>query len=482
MKSPFRQLADSVLRSTTTATGQSALPDWMVTPLAMLAGYDAAGARNKDAGWADEGMVRRAIALYRANGSRGGSQAGIAWQFSPNGRQAVQVLPIPANSAQQQAFNELSRRLESVTMNHPRLAPVLEAAMEQGYPFLAARIGEGFQSLTRRFGLPMEPEQAMRIVEQVTSALEYAHYRGVIHGGFDLNDILVNEQGQASLLGVGVEQMRQRLGATGVTVLSSLLPPEVASGAQPADMRTDVFAMGALLYILLTGRVPAAGQQIQLSHSIPAVPVAVDAVLTKALTVDPEERYPSLLEMNRDLRVALRAPRAVTRPSTPFQRSVEAAPVRRSPPPTTHSAPQPARAPGTTPDGFPEPLPMPDIDFSSLNQALEMPEVAAWVKIDIPPAPEIPKVDWGELLQLVDVSAFSSETISLPYAAAETLAPDPLVAAAMAVKATEQRQQSRQQAARQPANVAPRPQAAPPVSKTQPSAKPPAKPRRVRRQ
>jgi hypothetical protein len=480
MKNPFSQLADSVLRSTTTATGQSALPNWMVAPLALLAGYDATGAKNKDTGWADEGMVRRAIALYRANSTRGGSQAAIAWQFSPNGRQAVQVLPIPANSAQQQAFTELSRRLESVTMNHPRLAPILEAAMQQGYPFLAARIGEGFQALTRRFGLPMEPEQAMRIVEQVTSALEYAHYRGVIHGAFDLQDVLVNEQGQASLLGVGVEQMRQRLGATGVTVLSPLLPPEVESGAQPADMRTDVYAMGALLYVLLTGRVPAAGQQIQLSHAVPAVPVAVDAVLTKALAVDPQERYPSLLEMNRDLRVALRAPRAVTRPSTPAQRRVDAAPAHKSSPatPTARSAPQPARASGPTPDGFPEALPMPDIDFSSLNQALEMPEVAAWVQIDIPPAPEIPKVDWGELLQLVDVSSFSSETISLPYAAAETLAPDPLVAAAMAVKATEQRQQSRQRAGQQPAAAAARPQAAPPPSKAQP----PAKPRRVRRQ
>ena len=226
-------------------------------------------------------------------------------------------------------------------------------------------------------------------------------------------------------------------------------------------MRTDVFAMGALVYVLLTGRVPAAGQQIQLSHSIPAVPVAVDGVLTKALAVNPEERYPSLLEMNRDLRVALRAPRAVTRPSTPAPRRVEAAHgpqiavlALRWP----QRAQRPTRPPATTPDGFPEQLPMPDIDFSSLNQALEMPAVEAWVKIEIPPAPEIPKVDWAELLHLVDVSAYSSEIISLPYAAAETLAPDPMVAAAMAVKATEQTQQSRQRAARQPAETAPRPQ------------------------
>lgn len=120
---------------------------------------------------------------------------------------------------------------------------------------------------------------------------------------------------------------------------------------------------------------------------------------------------------------------------------------------------------------------MPDIDFSALNQTLEMPEVDAWVKIEIPPAPEIPKVDWAELLHLVDVSAYSSEIVSLPYAAAETLAPDPMVAAAMAVKATEQTQHSRQRAARQPAEAAPRPQTTAPPAKEQP----PTKPRRVRR-
>lgn len=477
MRSPISDMAGSFLRNTTMPDGQSTLPGWLVTPLSMLAGYDTIGSGKKDAGWADERMVRKAIALYRAANLRGG-QGAVNWQFSADGRQAVQVLPVPTNSIQQQAFVELSRRLESVTMNHPRLAPILEAAVQQGYPFLAARISEGFQSLTKRFGLPLEPEMAMQVAEQVTSALEYAHYRGVFHGAFDLHDILVNERGQASLLGVGVEQLRQRLGATGVTILSPLMPPEVESGAQLPDMRTDVFAMASLVYILLTGRVPAAGQQIQLSHSIPAVPAALDAVLTKGLAVNPEERYPSLLEMNRDLRVALRAPRAVARPSVVAQQRVGSAPARKSPStPPPARRPQPAQAPSVTPDGFPEQLPMPEIDFSVLNQTLEMPEVEAWVKIEIPPAPEIPKIDWGEMLQMVDVSSLSSEIISLPYAAAETLEPDPLVAAAMAVKATEQRQQSRQRSRQAPESVS-RPQNPPPASKPQPA---PQKPRRTRR-
>lgn len=122
---------------------------------------------------------------------------------------------------------------------------------------------------------------------------------------------------------------------------------------------------------------------------------------------------------------------------------------------------------------------MPEIDFTALEQVLEMPQIAEWVQIEIPPAPEIPQIDWAELLQPVDLSQWAGETISLPYEAAETLEADPLVAAAMAVKATEQTQQSRQRPARRPAEFT-TPQPAP---KTQPAAKsqPAAKQRRVRR-
>lgn len=482
MKNPFSMLAESVLHNTTTAAGQSTLPGWLVTPLAIMTGEDVKPA--KAPGWVDENVVRKAIALYRAANARSASPAAVGWQFSPDGLQAVQVLPPPADDLQDPAFEELGRRLASVTMNHPRLAPVLERAMRQGYPFLAARIGEGFQSLTRRLDLPLPPQQALQIGEQVMSALEFAHYRGILHGAFDLHDVLVNERGQISLLGVGVEQLRANLGAPGVALVSPLLPPEVASGLQPPDKRTDVFAMGALLYVLLTGRVPAAGQQIELSQSLPDVPAAVDAVMTRALAVDPDQRYPSLTEMYRDLRMALRARRAVARPSAPAQRSVAPAPARRpSPSGTPRVVPAPAAV--ATLEGFPEPIAMPVIDFSSLEQTLKMPEVAALTAIEIPPAPEIPKIDWATLLQPVDLSSLGGPASDLSYASTETLAPDPLVAAIMAVKATESVQQSRQRPARRPST----PASADAVQPASPPAAAPARPtqastksRRVRRQ
>jgi hypothetical protein len=480
MKNPLTALAESLLHSTTTATGQSTLPDWLVTPLAMAAGQDTAA--SKEPGWVDENMVRKAIAIYRAASARSAGPAAMGWQFSPDGRQAIQVLPAPTDTLQQQAFTEFSRRIGSVTMNHPRLAPVLDAAMRQGYPFLAARIGASFQSLTRRFELPLPPQRALQIGEQAVSALEYAHYRDIFHGAFDLHDILVNEQGQISLLGVGVEQLRQRLGPPGVALITPLLPPEIEAGTQTPDKRTDVFAMGALLYILLTNRVPAAGQQITLSQTLPDVPAAVDAVLTKALAADPNDRYPSLVEMNRDLRVALRARRTVARPSTPAQRSVAPAPARRHA--TSALSPndetQPARPGSATPDGFPEPVVIPVIDISVLDLMHEMPQVTLPAALEFPLTSEIPKIDWTEMLRPVDLSELGGDPSSdLAYSYAETLAPDPLVAAAMAVTATEQAQQNRQRQMRRPAASAqPASQpATPPPSPRQT----PAKPRRARR-
>ncbi len=66
MKSPFSSIASSMLRSTTTADGHSTLPGWMLAPLALLAGEGGPPAGKKEAGWTDENLLRRAIALYRA--------------------------------------------------------------------------------------------------------------------------------------------------------------------------------------------------------------------------------------------------------------------------------------------------------------------------------------------------------------------------------------------------------------------------------
>ena len=176
----------------------------------------------------------------------------------------------------------------------------------------------------------MDPEQALRITQQVAEALEYAHHRGLIHGSLGLDNILITDSGQLTVLGVGVEQLRHLLEPQGPANVSTLASPEVVAGEE-ADARADVFAVGALLYVLLTGKMPAAGKPVALSQDLPAVPPAVDAVLTKALAADPADRYPDLFEMSRDLRMAIHSPRSSTKRMAPAKPAAKATDLQASP-------------------------------------------------------------------------------------------------------------------------------------------------------
>jgi serine/threonine protein kinase len=278
----------------------------------------------------------------------------------------------------------------------------------------------------------MDPNQALRIAEQAISALEYAHYRGVIHGSLSLDDILVGANGRLTVLGVGVSQLQQLLGAPPAAASNALTPREVRAGEQP-DARADVFAIGALLFVLLTGKMPSMGKPVTLSQDIPGLPPEVDAVLTKALAADPSDRYADLFEMSAALRVAPRSSKpAARRPASTARESGKAtgAPVR----PATETTAMPALL-----SGFPEALPMPEIDIAVFDQPHQMPEIAAAVALAMPLPPPMPTVDWDSLLRPVDLNAFGGLSIQIPVDQGLTAPPDPMLAAVQAVHSVENR-------------------------------------------
>ena len=468
MPSTVSGLAAHLLRITTTPAGESTLPTWILVPLASVAGVQPP--QGSKPGSINEGLVWRAVTAYQAATShRGQASAAAAWQKAPDGTQAVLVLPQPQDEIQRQALLKLERLVQSTTINHPRLAPVFQTAFSQGYPYVAARLGQSAEALTKRFGLPMDPEQALRITQQVAEALEYAHHRGLIHGSLGLDDILVTDSGQLTVLGVGVEQLRHLIEPQGPANVSTLAPPEVVAGEEP-DARADVFAVGALLYILLTGKMPAVGKPVALSQDLPAVPPAVDAVLTKSLAADPADRYPDLFEMSRDLRMAIHSPRSSTKRVAPAKSAAKAMGPTA---PSTAGRAEATRQPLPTISGFPESLPMPVVDMAVFEQPLEMPEVASVEAVVMPVAPSMPKVDWNDLLRPVDLSAYGGLTIEIPHDPGLVLPIDPMLAAVQAVHAVENRPPGRKK---------PVPQQKPPTPKgtgsasqatqSQPSSKP----------
>ena len=420
MAGSLSEIASQILQATATPGGHSILPRFLTRPLAVLATTDSSGRQGKGV---SDAMVREAIVLFDASRKRGqtSDRATTDWRVSSDVGQAVQVLPPPLDELQLRALARVGRRVQELTLNHPRLTPILEAAIREGYPYLVAQLGEGFEQLSRRAGLPLEPRQAFQITDQVMDALKYAHYAGFVHGSLSLDDVLVNDRGVVSVLGVGLSQLRGLIDAETKVKASALLAPE-AAGNQPVGTPADVYGTGALLFVLLTGQAPKAGQTVRVSHSVPDVPPSVDEVLTKALAVDPAERYPDINSLSHALRMAMHAARRHKPATSPSQ------PGRQ---PAIRGAKDSQRI-----AGFPEPMPMPVPDVSIFSEVLRMPTFESLPVVEMPAIPPIPVIDWNALLQPVDVSSYSNSRIDLPDFADLNFV-DPLQAAAKAARDAE---------------------------------------------
>jgi hypothetical protein len=419
MARSLSELAAQILQAATAPGERSLLPGFLTRPLAALATTDASGREGKGV---SQALVREAIALFDASRKHGRAPEREVpdWRVSTTLGQAVQVLPPPLDDLQRRALNLAGRRVQYVSLNHPRLAPILEAAYREGYPYLVASLEKTARRLSQWAGLPLPPQQAFKITEQVMEALRYAHFSGFFHGRLSLDDILVDERGMVSVLGVGLEQLRLLAGAVSFDRPSPLDAPEVAA-AGPLGSAADVYATAALLYVLLTGQAPKAGQPVRISQDVPGVPPIVDDVLTRALAADPADRYQDLSALSHTLRMAMHAAR---RPKPAAPRAARLT--------------QPSPAQATRISGFPEPLPMPELDLSVFDKGLPMPTFDALPAIEMPAPPDIPAVDWNALLRPVDVSEHTRHSVQLPDFAELFGAVDPLHAAAKAVRDTEQ--------------------------------------------
>ncbi len=154
---------------------------------------------------------------------------------------------------------------------------------------------------------PLEPRRAVRIVNQVASALDAAHTLGIMHRSVKPSSVIVTETDQANLTEFGLARRASDLTGMQEHLVGSFdyLAPEYLEGGS-ADARVDIYGLGCVLYEALTGEVPypeptpAAKMYAHRSADPPSVrarrpdvPPALDAVVTRAMAKDPSERHQS---------------------------------------------------------------------------------------------------------------------------------------------------------------------------------------------
>ena len=276
-------------------------------------------------------MIGRLLAHYEITGllGRGGMGEVYRARDTKLGREvALKILPaeLAADPIRLQRFQREARTVAS--LNHPRIVTLFSVEEAEGIPFLTMELAEGDNlQQTLAEGKPSQAE-VVAIGIAVGEALAAAHAKGVVHRDLKPANIMVNAAGGVKVLDFGMAKLTDRMEAEAnhatldapLTMDGAILgtvpymAPEQARGEE-ADHRADLWALGVILYEMMAGTRPFAGDNTpailyqitnldppSLTTANPDTPANLVAVVSRALTKDRGQRYQSAEEIVADLK------------------------------------------------------------------------------------------------------------------------------------------------------------------------------------
>ncbi len=239
---------------------------------------------------------------------------------------------------------------DAAKMAHPTIVRIFDAgeetvASEDGHetqvPFIIMEFVDGKLLKDMLKDGPLPPKEAVRIIGQVLTALEYSHRAGVIHRDIKPGNIMVTASGQVKVMDFGIARAVSDSTATlaetsAIVGTAQYFSPEQARG-EAVDARTDLYSTGVVLFELLTGQAPFRGenpvavayQHVNQNPSAPsklnrAVSPALDAVVLRALSKDRTTRFQSPAEFRENVEAAERGEIPVVKPKAPVVRDAAA--------------------------------------------------------------------------------------------------------------------------------------------------------------
>lgn len=206
-------------------------------------------------------------------------------------------------------------------LSHPNIVSMYDVGFDQGYHYIVMEYIKGEtlkEYITRHERLSID--NAVKFTIAIAEGLEHAHAMGIVHCDIKPHNVLITKQGRIKVTDFGIARA-MNAGTTMMYTNSIMgsahyLSPEQASG-KPINGSTDIYSLGAVLYEMLTGRVPYEGEtpiSVALKHVRerlipptrynPSIPTLLEAAVIKALAKRPEDRFSNITEMIAALRMS----------------------------------------------------------------------------------------------------------------------------------------------------------------------------------
>jgi tRNA A-37 threonylcarbamoyl transferase component Bud32 len=245
-------------------------------------------------------------------------------------RRTVAVKVLKERAAKNEIVRQRFRRESQAAagLSHPNLVPVYDVGEENGRLFIVMELVEG-RTLSEWLRGPADPSR-VGLIEKVARGVAAAHAKGIVHRDLKPGNILVTAGGEPKVADFGLAHLlgpEEELTRTGSTLGTPLYmsPEQVRGRGREISPRTDVYALGAILYELLAGRPPHGGETpMDLYEKIlnddpaplPGAPPDLDTIARKALAKEPAGRYGTAGEFAEDLRRAAAGEPILARPES----------------------------------------------------------------------------------------------------------------------------------------------------------------------
>jgi serine/threonine protein kinase len=278
---------------------------------------------------------------------------------------AIKVLP-PHYAADPHFSAHFLREAQAIAqLEHPHILPVYDFGQQGQYIYLVMRYIEGSRTLADVMSQPILFSQALQYLDQVAAALDYAHERGIAHRDIKPTNILLSGN-WVFLADFGLARLTQTSAALMITDVAlgtpAYMSPEQSRGAG-VDSRTDIYALGVIIYQMLAGEIPHLAESTQavlyrrgseppplLQRVRPDMPLLMDQIVQTALALDPADRFQSAGALLKALHHAVAETQAGQLMTVPVHLapavSPPADPINVSPPQAGAASASPAAAAG----------------------------------------------------------------------------------------------------------------------------------------